>query len=369
MSTPAITLPGRLLRQAELRPRAVALRHKRLGVWQARTWQQLLDEVRALATNLAAAGFAPGTHLLVLSRPRPEALIASLAAQWLGGVASLFDPLQEAAAQRLVLTRLGADFVLAEGAEEVARIRQAGLAPAWLVFVDGRGLVSDAHVRGNALDYAQLSIGEDKPAQPLSSAGDAAFAFYRHGAAGTERQAFSHAELLAQAEVLIRDERLTAAEEALAARAFAASGQARYLLASWLQAGFCLNFPERLETRDQDRRELGPSLVLGTRETYGRLLALLQERLPLAGTWRRRWLERVLAGKGGVLGNWLIRRPLRDVIGFSRARVALLVGAPLDEEARRFFDGLGIEVRTWPAQECWQVVGADDAPLSRPVVA
>ncbi|MNR37341.1 hypothetical protein D3C85_1553490 [compost metagenome] len=69
----------------------------------------------------------------------------------------------------------------------------------------------------------------------------------------------------------MQGERLTEREEALAARAFAASGQARYLLAPWLLAGFRLNFPERLETRDQDRRELGPSLVLGTRETYGRL--------------------------------------------------------------------------------------------------
>lgn len=368
MSTPAITLPGWLLRQADSRPQAVALRHKRLGVWQARNWQQLLDEVRALAATMAGAGFHCGNHLLVLSRPRPEALIASLAAQWLGGVASLFDPLQQSATQQPALAQLGADFVLAEGAEEIARIRQAGIAPRWLVFVDGRGL-SDRHLRGAALEYAQLSAGDGTFSSPQTVSDDVAFAFYRQGAAGTERQVFSHAELLAQAEVLINDERLSAGEEALVARAFAASGQARYLLASWLQAGFCLNFPERLETRDQDRRELGPSLVLGTRETYGRLFALVQERLPLAGSWRRRWLDQVLAGKGGVLGHWLMRRPLRDVIGLSRTRVALLVGAPLDQEKQRFFAGLGIEVRTWPAEARWQAVGAHDAPVSRPVVA
>ena len=65
-----------------------------------------------------------------------------------------------------------------------------------------------------------------------------------------------------------RENRSSASEEALAARVFAASGQARYLLAPWLSAGFCLNFPEALATRDTDRRELGPTLGAG----YPRIL-------------------------------------------------------------------------------------------------
>ncbi len=93
------TLPEWLQRQAADHGTRLALRHKHLGVWQVRTWQQLADEVRRLASALQLRGFTEANTLVVLSRPRPEALIAALAAQWLGGVAVLFDPLQGGAAQ------------------------------------------------------------------------------------------------------------------------------------------------------------------------------------------------------------------------------------------------------------------------------
>lgn len=346
------TLPAWLAHQARQRPTAIALRHKRLGIWQVRNWAQVQSEVLALAGALRASGFGPGAQLAILSRPRPEALFAALAAQWLGGTAALFDPLEDAAGQGAALRQAGVDFIFAEGLEEILRLREIGLAPVWLAYADGRGM-TDSQVRGDALDYVSLLAAEAEYGAPPVHSDDAAFAFYRQGDAGVERQRFSHTQLLQEGELLVRDERLTQREEALAARAFATSGQARYLLAPWLLAGFRLNFPERLETRDQDRRELGPSLVLGTRETYGRLQQRVRERLPLPGSPSRRLVDWALRGKGGWIGEVLVRRPLRDVLGFSRTRVALLVGPALEEDTQRLFAGLGIEVRSWPAAERW----------------
>ncbi|MEK1834224.1 MAG: AMP-binding protein, partial [Pseudomonas sp.] len=87
------TLPQWLQHQARQQGTGIALRHKRLGVWQVLTWRQLATEVQRLSTALQARGFVPGATLVIVSRPRPEALIAALAAQWLGGVAALLDPL------------------------------------------------------------------------------------------------------------------------------------------------------------------------------------------------------------------------------------------------------------------------------------
>lgn len=47
----------------------------------------------------------------------------------------------------------------------------------------------------------------------------------------------------------------------------------------------------------------------------------------------------------------LIRRPLRDVLGVGRVRVALLAGPPLDEQTQRFFAVLGVQVLGWPGRE------------------
>ena len=48
------SLPGWLLEQAAARPRAVALRHKRLGVWQERSWDALRVEVTESNDNTVA---------------------------------------------------------------------------------------------------------------------------------------------------------------------------------------------------------------------------------------------------------------------------------------------------------------------------
>ncbi|MNZ37816.1 feruloyl-CoA synthase [compost metagenome] len=364
-SVPA-SLPHWLQLQAQRQAGAIALRHKRLGVWQVRTWAQVAAEVQGLASALQAHGFASGSTLAILSRPRPQALLAALAAQWLGGVAALFDPLAPAAGQLELLRELQPEFVFAEGLEELQRLRAAALAPRLAFYADGRGV---AEGEGGAQAYARL-LAEDAavPAQPQAHAERTAFAFYRRGAGGrSEQQRISHAELLQEGQRLVQAEQLGAHEEALAARAFAAGGQARYLLAPWLIAGFRLNFPENLATRDNDRRELGPTLVAGTRETYGRLYELAQSRLPQPGSRHRALVDWALTPAPGalrrLLGHWLVRRPLRDVLGFSRTHAPLLVGEPLPEQAQGFFAGLGVVVRTWPDPAEWH------SPPTRPVPA
>ncbi|ACO80476.1 long-chain-fatty-acid--CoA ligase-related protein [Azotobacter vinelandii CA] len=349
------TLPDWLRWQAQQQGESIALRHKRLGIWQARTWTQVAGEVRGLASALQVRGFAGDSLLVILSRPRPEALLAALAAQWLGGVAALFDPLAEAAGQRELLRELQPDFVFAETLDELERLRGAGLAPRLTIYAEARGV----RAQEGEQDYARLLAGL-RPAQPepQAQAGRGAFAFYRRGASGrSERQLIGHDELLRQGRQLVQAERLGAQEEALAARAFAAGGQARYLLAPWLIAGFRLNFPESLATRDNDRRELGPTLVAGTRETYGRLHELALARLPQPGSVSRHLVDWALARRPGLLrqtlGHWLVRRPLRDVLGFSRTRTPLLVGEPLPRDAEAFFAGLGVAVRAWPDPSEW----------------
>ncbi|OAB49622.1 AMP-binding protein [Pseudomonas thivervalensis] len=352
------SLPQWLQHQALAHGTDVALRHKHLGVWQERTWAHVADEVRRLATALQARGFAVGATLTIISRPRPQALLAALAAQWLGGVASLLDPLEAAAEQVQRLATLQPDFVLVEGLEEMLRLRAAQVAVRVWVYLDKRGL-SDSAPFAQALDYAALVA--ERPIDDLAPQGrvlQTAFVFYRGTGQAIEEQRVSHAELLQEGQRLLVREGLGRQEEALAARAFASGGQARYLLAPWLMAGFRLNFPENLATRDRDRRELGPTLVAGTRETYERLHRYALERLPAPGSWPRRLVDWALAAHPDFLqrhlGNWLVRRPLRDVLGFSRTRAPLLVGDALPPETQAFFQALGIKVRQWDDAAHWE---------------
>src|SRR5262249_5645292 len=82
----ADTFPKLLLRNAiDFRGRA-AIRHKDLGIWQAWTWDQVLDEVRALSVGLAGLGVARGDHVAIVGANRPRLYWAMCAAQALGAV-------------------------------------------------------------------------------------------------------------------------------------------------------------------------------------------------------------------------------------------------------------------------------------------
>jgi long-subunit acyl-CoA synthetase (AMP-forming) len=339
------TLPQALLLQAETRGSAIALRYKRLGIWHVRSWSELAQDVRRLAAALHQRGFSRSDDLLIISQARSEALLLALAAQWLGGSVTLLNPDLD---NRPLLTRLKPAFVLAEALDAVQQVRSTESPPRVLLYLDGRGLNTAEDRELSA--YAELSVGVTADA-PVPVGDSAATAFVFHPDGHGHPQRLSHGQLLEGARKLVARESLSAREEALAARVFAASGQARYLLAPWLSAGFCLNFPEALATRDTDRRELGPTLVLGTRESYARLEFWARERLPLPGTFSHRLYRWALVPDVNIvrrwLGHWLIRRPLLDVLGLSRLRVPLLVGPALSQESAEFFGALGIHPGNW----------------------
>lgn len=330
------TLPQALLRQAHTRGSAIALRFKRLGIWHERSWSAVAHEVSQLAAALHQRRFGPDDNLLILSQARPEALLLALAAQWLGASVTLLDPDRD---NRALLAGLRPRFVLVQDLEALQQLGERGV----VVFLDGRGLSQFADA--DLIDYAELRADAPPPAH-APQPNDTAFVFH----ADTSLH-LTHGQLLAGSRTLVDREHLGADDEALAARVFAASGQARYLLAPWLHAGFRLNFPEALATRDTDRRELGPTLVLGTRESYGRLEQWVRERLPLPGSFSHRLYDWAMQPTPSPvrrwLGHWLVRRPLLDVLGMSRLRVPLLVGPPLHPESAAFFAALGIRPGHW----------------------
>ncbi|WP_191488129.1 AMP-binding protein [Pseudomonas sp. FEN] len=353
------TLPQALLLQAQTRGAAIALRYKRLGIWHTRSWSELAQDVSRLAAALYQRGFRHDDDLLIISQAQADALLLALAAQWLGGSVTLLDPEFD---HRKLLTRLKPTFVLADALDAVQQIRGADSLPRVLLYLDGRGLNAAADPRLGAYSDLSRGVTVDAPA-PANESSATAFVFYP--TADGRSQRVSHGQLLEGARKLVERESLSPGEEALAARVFAASGQARYLLAPWLSAGFCLNFPEALATRDTDRRELGPTLVLGTRESYARLEHWARERLPLPGTLSDQLYRWAIVSDARFfrrwLGYWLIRRPLLDVLGMSRLRVALLVGPGLTQESAEFFGALGIRPRNWqePSAQCEPAVALD----------
>lgn len=163
------TFPNLLNFQAFDKPLSVAIRHKQLGIWQEKRWSELHQELLQLVQLLKEKGFKAGDTLFVLSHPRPEALLLSIAAHWLGGIAAPLDPNYQhpsyhntayqdttgsEAKVSVLLKALQPSFIFAEGQLQVDQILNSGLAPALIIYADARGLSHYENL--TLLDYSHI---------------------------------------------------------------------------------------------------------------------------------------------------------------------------------------------------------------------
>ena len=81
------TLPGLMLRNAQVRPAKPAIREKDLGIWRTYTWADYAEEVTSFAQGLDKLGFGAGDKLVVIGDNRPRLYWAQVAAMCLGGSA------------------------------------------------------------------------------------------------------------------------------------------------------------------------------------------------------------------------------------------------------------------------------------------
>jgi long-subunit acyl-CoA synthetase (AMP-forming) len=142
--TDAATLPGRLGQLARERPRGIALREKRLGVWQEITWETYIDNVRAAAAAFVALGLEAGDRVAIHSENRPEWVYSDLAAQAAQGIAVGIYPTNPASEVEYLLIDSGARYLVAEDQEQVDKALEAPDVPALekIIYIDPEGVTA-----------------------------------------------------------------------------------------------------------------------------------------------------------------------------------------------------------------------------------
>jgi long-chain acyl-CoA synthetase len=120
------TLIRILARNAELLGNRVAMREKRLGIWQETTWSHMLDTTLACAAGMESLGFGTEDALLVLGDNRPRLYMGMLAAGMLGGHAMPVYPDATPDEIRHFMQEAHVGFVLAEDQEQVDKVLDLG---------------------------------------------------------------------------------------------------------------------------------------------------------------------------------------------------------------------------------------------------
>jgi long-chain acyl-CoA synthetase len=216
---------------------------------------------------------------------------------------------------------------------------------------------------GRDLERSQPGFFEREVEQGRSS--DVAVMLYTSGTTGTPKGVMlSHQNLIETGRGGIQRERLTADEEVLAYLPMAWVGDHVFNYSQGHVAGFCVSCPESPDTVLTDMREIGPTYFFAPPRVLENLLTTVSIRMEDASRFKRwlyarcmslarRWGPAILDGKpvplvarvGYALADLFILGPLRNVLGFSRVRVAYTAGEAIGPDLFRFYRSLGVNLK------------------------
>jgi long-chain acyl-CoA synthetase len=370
------TLPKLLLRNAAAGPGRVALREKRLGIWQRITWADYAAHVRHFALGLEALGFREGDRLAVLGDNCPEWLYADLACQALRGITVGIYPTSVAAQVRWYLAHSGARVVVCGDQEQVDKVLEvAGELPDLerVVYVDPKGLRRYRHPKLCAFGDVEASgrpLHERDPARfeervAATRPDDAAIMVYTSGTTGDPKGALiGHRNMLAMVEGLEGVVRFGPGDSLVSALPLCHIAERMFSLIFPLHAACTVNFAESIQTLQADLREISPTAFLNVPRIFEKMHTDVVIRMKDAFA-PKRWVYRAMLPVGErvatrrlerrrvpphwwaayALAYFLLFRPLRNQLGLLDCRIAVSGAAPLSRELALFFRAIGVPLR------------------------
>src|SRR5271165_5251488 len=370
---------AKLLREhAERRGRRPAFRHKDLGLWQTWTWGEVYDETRAIAAGLLALGLERGDTMAIVGANRPKLYWSITAAQMIGAIPVPVYADSVADELAILLDHAEVSVVMAQDQEQVDKIlsvRDRLPRIRHIAYDEPRGLRDYDQPALHALD-ALMAKGRAALSDASAEAdlerridagkgSDPSVILYTSGTTGRSKGVVLSGERsIVAARSTVAFDRLTERDEVLAYLPLAWVGDHYLNYAQGYVAGFCMACPESADTAAGDLREIGPTFHFAPPRVFEALLTRVQIRMEDAAAFKKwlyrrfmdvakRWGERIgnrqpvplLARAHYAIGQALVYRPLKNVLGFSRVRVAYTAGEAIGADLFAFYRSIGLNLK------------------------
>ena len=362
----ADTYPKLLRLNAREHGNEIALREKDLGLWRLFTWNDYQTRVHDFALGMVELGIAKGDVIGIIGDNRPDWVAAEIATHALGALSlGLYrDVLDEEAAY--LLNYGEAKLVFAEDEEQVDKLLTlADRVPRLkhIIYSDPRGM--------RKYDDPRL-MQADKLAElgRIRAAREPALYEQLVDATGGEDVAIlcttsgttSHPKLvmLAAGRVLrhcatyLSFDPKGPEDEYVSVLPLPWIMEQVYVLGKGLLCRMKVNFVEEPDTMMNDFREIAPTFVLFAPRVWESIAADVRARVMDASPFKQGLYELAMKtglsalekGRHSPVADMLLFRALRDRLGFTRLRSAATGGAALGPDTFKFFQAMGVPLRT-----------------------
>lgn len=371
----ATSLPGLLDALASRRPRGVAFRQKRLGIWREVSWSDYAEQVRSVALALDDMGVGAEDRVAVFADNEPRWLYADLGIQTVGAASVGVYAALDAADAASAIARSGARTVFCGDQEQVDKLLEQwdnvpGLER--VIAFDVKGLHTPEYAQAPIEPYEEFiargrALLESRPSrfgELLSARGpdDVATVAFTSGTTGPARGfLLSQAGEVALAQLVASSIELTEKDSAYSLLPLAHATARLFDAYAPLVAGSSLSFSESLETVPTDLVEAAPTVLVATPRLLERVRDDVELRMGHAGRFKRgsyRWAmgrltaatdARIAGRRGATLGAWLGRRLVAGFVkrqaGLDHVRYAGIGGSFVAPDSLRWFWALGVPVR------------------------
>ena len=370
------TVPALFWHRVTTRGDKVAMREKDRGIWKAYTWGDYGANARAIGMGLISLGLEPGDCVAILSDNNKEWLFADLAVLCAAGISTGIYPTDSPAQVEYLVNDCKAKFLFVENEEQLDKIlavRERTPQLEKIIVLDLEGLrdfkdpqvmpLSELRTLGE--DHAQKHPAEWERRIALPKPGDVAIIVYTSGTTGPSKGALlTHRSIIFQGGAFKRvDLAIHETDEALNFLPLCHVAERFGGCYNHIASMHVVNFAEAPDTVPQNLREVAPHIFLAVPRVWEKLYSVITIALK-EGTAPGRLAYKTAIGIGRkasayelegkpvpallraarAVGDWLVLKNIRVIMGLNRIRYAATGAAPISPDLISWYWALGIRM-------------------------